>query len=229
MCGNNFLRERYEHGLNGVLQIREGTMKRVLMFAVAFAACGPLHAAGIGIRAGSTGIGADVAWNVAPTIDARVGYSALKWNYDVNTSNVAYKGDTRLSNLNALLDFHPLGPIFRLTGGVIFNDNKYEATGHPNVGPGSVNAKVEAGNKAAPYLGVGWGNVAGAGVNFYADLGVMFMGSPKATLTADCTGLSAGQCSALQGQAASEQGALEDKLHRFKAYPVLSIGVTIGF
>src|SRR2546430_14941595 len=80
-------------------------MKRALMFAAAFAACGQLHAAGAGIRAGSTGIGADVAWNVAPTIDARVGYSALKWNYDVNTSNVAYKGDTRLSNLNALLDF----------------------------------------------------------------------------------------------------------------------------
>jgi hypothetical protein len=33
----------------------------------------------------------------------------------------------------------------------------------------------------------------------------------------------------LQSQAASEQGALEDKLHRFKAFPVLNIGVTIGF
>lgn len=204
-------------------------MKRALMFAGVLATCGSVHAAGIGIRAGTTGIGADVAFNVAPTLDARVGYSALKWSHDVDTSNVTYKGDAKLSNLNALLDFHPMGPVFRLTGGLILNDNKYEATGRPNVGPGSINAKVEAGNKAAPYLGVGWGNVAGAGVNFYADLGVMFMGSPKATLTPDCTGLSAAQCSALQSQAASEQGALEDKLHRFKAYPVLNIGVTIGF
>jgi len=199
------------------------------MFAAVFAACGSVQAAGIGIRAGTTGIGADVAFNVAPTLDARVGYSGLKWSHDVDTSNVSYKGDAKLSNLNALLDFHPLGPVFRLTGGLILNDNKYEATGRPNVGPGSINAKVEAGNKAAPYLGVGWGNVAGAGVNFYADLGLMFMGSPKATLTPDCTGLSAAQCSALQSQAASEQGALEDKLHRFKAYPVINIGVTIGF
>lgn len=204
-------------------------MKRILMFAAAFAACGLLHAAGIGIRAGSTGIGGDVAFNVAPATDARVGYSALKWSHDVDTSNASYKGDAKLSNLNALVDFHPLGPVFRLTGGVILNDNKYEANGRPNFGPGSINAKVEAGHRVAPYLGVGWGNVAGAGVNFYADLGVMFMGSPKATLTADCTGLSAAQCSFLQSQAASEQGALEDKLHRFKAFPVLSIGVTIGF
>ena len=204
-------------------------MKRALMFAGALAACGSLHAAGIGVRAGTTGIGADVAFNVAPAIDARVGYSALKWSHDVDTSNASYKGDAKLSNLNALVDFHPLGPVFRLTGGIILNDNKYEANGRPNFGPGSINAKVEAGHRAAPYLGVGWGNVAGAGVNFYADLGVMFMGSPKATLTADCTGLSAAQCSFLQGQAASEQGALEDKLHRFKAFPVLNIGVTIGF
>ena len=40
-------------------------MKRVVMLAAAFAACGPLHAAGLGVRAGSTGIGADVAFNVA--------------------------------------------------------------------------------------------------------------------------------------------------------------------
>ena len=204
-------------------------MKRALLFTAAFAACGSLHAAGVGIRVGTTGVGADVGFNLAPTLDARVGYSGLKWSHDVDTSNVSYKGNAKLSNLNALLDFHPLGPIFRLTGGVIFNDNKYEATGHPNSGPGTINAKVEAGNRAAPYLGVGWGNVAGAGVNFYADLGVMFMGSPKATLTADCSGLSAGQCSVLQSQTASEQSALEDKLHRFKAYPVLNIGVTIGF
>jgi hypothetical protein len=204
-------------------------MRRVFMLAAAFAACGSLHAAGLGIRAGTTGIGADVGFNVAPAIDARVGYSALKWSHDVDTSNATYKGDAKLSNLNALLDFHPLGPVFRLTGGFILNDNKYEATGRPNFGPGSINAKVEAGHKAAPYLGVGWGNVAGAGVNFYADLGIMFMGSPKATLTADCTGLNAAQCSVLQSQTASEQGALEDKLHRFKAFPVLNIGVTIGF
>jgi hypothetical protein len=67
------------------------------------------------------------------------------------------------------------------------------------------------------------------GVNFYADLGVMFMGSPKATLNADCSGLSASQCATLQSQATAEQARLEDELKRFKAYPVLNIGLTIGF
>ena len=204
-------------------------MKRALVFAVGLAACAAAHAAGVGLRAGTTGIGADVAWNIAPTLDARVGYSALTWSHKVSTSNASYDGDVHLSNLSGLLDFHPMGPIFRLTGGVILNDNKYEATGHPTAVPGSFSATVEPSKRAAPYLGIGWGNVAGAGVNLYADLGVLFMGSPKATLTADCAGLSGTQCSALQSQVAAEQARLEDELKRFKAYPVLNIGVTIGF
>lgn len=204
-------------------------MKKALVFAMALGACGAAQAAGIGVRAGTTGIGADVAWGIAPAVSARVGYSTLKWGYDVNTSNASYNGDLKLSNLSGLLDFHPLGPVFRITGGVILNDNKYQATGHPSAVPGSFSATVEPAHRAAPYLGIGWGNVSGAGVNLYADLGVMFMGSPKATLNADCAGLNASQCSTLQGQVASEQASLEDKLKRFKTYPVLNIGVTIGF
>ena len=204
-------------------------MKKLLVMAAALAACAAAHAAGVGVRIGTTGLGVDLATNIAPTLDARVGYSGGSWGYDTSTSNASYKGDLKLSNLNALLDFHPLGPLFRITGGVIFNKNKYDATGTVNGQPGSVDARVEAGRTAAPYLGIGYGNVAGTGVNFYADLGVMFMGTPKATLTANCTGLSAGQCSALQSQTSTEQQNLQDKLDRFKAYPVLNIGLTIGF
>src|SRR5690349_3749922 len=198
-------------------------MKKALVLAAALAACGTAQAAGVGVRIGTTGLGIDLAKNVAPTLDVRVGYSGGSISHDVDTSNASYKGDIKLSNLNALLDFHPLGPLFRISGGVIFNKNKYDATGTVNGQPGSVDARVESGRSAAPYLGIGYGNVAGTGVNFYADLGVMFMGTPKATLTANCAGLGATACSSLQNQTASEQQALQDKLDRFKAYPVLNV------
>lgn len=205
-------------------------MTRICFWVALLVLSGSVQAAGIGVRAGTTGLGADIAWGIAPTLSARVGYSALKWGYDVDTSNARYDGDLKLSNLSGLLDFHPLGPAFRITGGVILNDNKYQATGHPSGAPGSFNATVEPGHRAAPYLGIGWGNVAGAGVNFYADLGVMFMGSPKATLSANCPpSFTTGQCDTLRSQAAAEEARLEDKLKGFKAYPVLSIGLTIGF
>ena len=127
-------------------------MTRALFFSVALAACGAAQGAGIGVRAGTTGIG------------------------------------------------------------------------------GTFDATVEAGHRAAPYLDIGWGNVSGAGVNFYADLGVMFMGSPKASINGSCpASLSAADCATLQGQAAQQQAELEDKLKHFKTYPVLNIGLTIGF
>jgi hypothetical protein len=203
-------------------------MKQVKYAALAFAlaAAGSAQAAGIGVRAGTTGIGADVAWSIAPTLSARLGYSTLKWSQDVNTDNVNYDGKLKLANFNTLLDFSPLGP-FRLTGGFIFNDNKYDVRGERS--GGSISGTVKAGKSAAPYLGIGYGNVSGLGVNFYADLGIMFQGSPRASLSANCGSLSPGACATLQGEVAEEQRRLEDKLKNFKYYPVLNVGITVGF
>jgi hypothetical protein len=203
-------------------------MRRATLAVLSLVAAGSVQAAGIGVRAGTTGVGADVAWDLAPTLSARVGYSALKWNYDVDTSSgVEYDGQLKLSNLNTMIDFHPLGPVFRLTGGVIFNDNKYDVRSKQF--GGALSGTVEAGKSAAPYLGVGWGTVAGAGVNFYFDLGIMFMGTPKATLAANCGALSPAQCAALQSQVAAEQARLQDELDNAKYYPVVNFGLTIGF
>ena len=204
------------------------TAKQALV-GLLLALAGWAHAAGIGVRAGTTGVGADVAWSIFPTLSARVGYSGLKYNHDVETDNVRYDADLKLSNFNTLLDFSPLGP-FRITGGLIFNDNKYDVRGDPGFGSGSsLSGSVKAGKSAAPYLGIGYGNVSGMGVNFYVDLGIMFMGSPRATLTANCGSLSAANCTNLQNQAAAEQARLEDELKRLKHYPVLNIGLTVGF
>jgi hypothetical protein len=195
-------------------------------FAAALITAGSVHAAGVGVRAGTTGVGADIAWSFAPTLSARIGYSALSWDRDVSTDTVHYDGKLKLGNLNTFIDFSPLGP-FRLTGGLVFNNNKYDLRG--DAGGGSISGTVKPGKSAAPYLGIGYGNVSGMGVNFYADFGVMFQGSPKASLSANCGSLSAGACSSLQSQAAAEQARLEDKLKDFKYYPVLNLGLTVGF
>lgn len=194
--------------------------------AAALLAAGSAQAAGVGVRAGTLGVGGDMAWSVAPTLSARVGYSALTWDRDVSTSRVSYNGDLKLSNLNTFLDFSPLGP-FRLTGGVIFNRNRYDVSG--DLAGGSLSGTVKPGRSAAPYLGIGYGNVSGLGINFYFDLGVMFQGSPRASLTANCGSLSASACASLQNEVAAEQVRLEDELKRFKYYPVANIGITIGF
>jgi len=195
---------------------------------VALAAAGSAQAAGFGARIGTTGLGGDFAWDLAPTFSARVGYSGGKVDHDVSTDLTTYHGKLKLSNLNTFLDFAPLGPLFRISGGFIFNDNKFDVNSD-QVSGGSISGTVKPEKSAAPYLGIGYGRVSGTGVNFYADLGVMYQGTPKATLTANCGTLSAAQCAPLQSQVAVEQARLEDKLKNAKYYPVLNIGVTIGF
>ena len=216
---------------------------KIITFAMAIVAAGSAGAAGVGVRAGTTGVGGDIGWGIAPTLSARVGYSWLNnYSVDVNTSDVNYNGKLKLSNLSGLLDWSPLGP-FRITAGIVGANNKLDVTGVPTNGTftingatyqasdvGNLSGTVKPANRVAPYLGFGYGNVAGAGVNFYFDIGVMFQGSPKSTLTANCGAtLNAGQCAQLQTNVAAEQQMLDDKLSKYKYYPVASIGISIGF
>jgi len=197
------------------------------------------QAAGVGVRAGTTGIGGDVAFNLAPTLDARVGYSYFSYKTHYN-SDVNYNAKFQLSNLNTLLDWSPFPGGFRFSGGLIGNRNKvdlnstggsFTINGHPyTTSDVSVNGTVKSGRSIAPYFGVGYGNVARAGVNFYADLGIMFMGSPKASLSASCSGsVSAAQCAQLRSDLNDEQGRIESDLKKYRYFPVANIGITIGF
>jgi hypothetical protein len=215
---------------------------RILVAIAALSSAGSASAFGVGVKAGTTGLGADLGFDLVPTLSARVGYSYLSFSTTIDDTDVKYDAKPKLSNGNLFLDWSPLGP-FRITGGVIFNDNKVSVTGTPSGGTytlngtvysasdiGSLTGTIKSGNQAAPYLGIGYGNVAGAGVNFYFDLGVMFQGSPKASLTATCgASLPAAQCSQLQANVVAEQTDLQNSVTRFKYYPVASIGVTIGF
>lgn len=209
--------------------------KSLLVMALA-AVAGSAQAAGIGLKAGTTGLGADVGWGVAPTLGARVGLSAMNVNTHVDTSDVRYDAKAKLRNLNLFLDWSPAGP-FRISAGFIPNKNKIDLSGQPRsatgstiVPPGSsLTGKVEPEREFAPYLGVGYGNVWTKGVNFYFDLGVMFQGSPEVSMTLNCGTASAAQCAAAQSQLAAERQRVQDKVDKYKYFPVLGVGVTIGF
>ena len=212
---------------------------KIFIVAAVSAASFSAQAAGVGVRAGTTGIGADIGVNVAPTLDARVGYSYFSYKGHYNSSDVDYNAKLKLSNLNALLDWSPFPGGFRFSGGLIGNQNKvdlnstgtYRINGVTyNSSDASVSGTVKSGRSVAPYFGIGYGNVARAGVNFYFDLGIMFMGSPKASLSASCgSAVSAAQCAQLRNDLNNEQARIEDDLKKYKYYPVANIGLTIGF
>jgi Autotransporter beta-domain len=208
----------------------EMKIRNAVLVAALAAATGYAQAGGIGVRAGTTGVGVDLGGDVMPTLGWRLGLSGMNVNTDVDTSQVTYDAKVKVLTGSLLLDWSPLGP-FRISGGFMPNNNKIDLTGRPSGGsfpPGSsLTGEVKPERSFAPYLGVGYGNVWTRGVNFYFDLGVMFQGTPEVSLTLSCA--PSPSCTAAQGQVEAERQRVQDKVDKYKYYPVANIGLTIGW
>jgi hypothetical protein len=197
---------------------------------------------GAGARIGTTGFGVDLGYSIFGPLSARVGYSYGSYKFDYNATDVNYDAKIKLSSINLFLDYTLL-PGIRLTGGLIPQQSKVTFVGVPKnntytiggttytaTDVGNLNGSIKPGNSVAPYLGIGYGTVAGAGVNFYADLGVQYVGSPKVSVTGNCgPALNATVCNTLQADIQRERVRVENDAKDFKWYPVINVGVTVGF
>lgn len=192
---------------------------------------------------GTTGLGVHLSVPVQPNLNARFGLNYLNYSYDTNTSNVNYDFKLKLQTFDALLDYFPMDGGFRVSTGLVYNGNKIDAKAKRNSNGtytlnGTTYSAATAGNingnidfrKIAPYLGIGWGNaVKDSGWGFSTDLGVLFQGSPNTSLTNSGCTAPAAVCAQLASDLAAENRSLSDKVHSFRAYPVLRVGVNYRF
>jgi len=191
-------------------------------------------------RLGTLGAGIEYERNLSGNWNGRIGYNAFNIDRDLDSSGVEYEAELDLSNINAIIDYHPGGSSFRISGGVSYNGNKVSVVGVPTGGSfdfnnttytaadvGSLTGDVEF-NKVAPYLGIGWGNaVNNSKWAFSFDLGVLFSGDPEASLTVECNPLiPVADCASLQSDVDAEVVQFQDDLDDFKAYPVIMLGVS---
>jgi hypothetical protein len=190
------------------------------------------------------GVGATVTKSITPNINAKVGINGLGVSGDFDESGVKYNANLNLFNVSTLVDYHPWkNSGFRLTGGLVFQDNNAEGTGKAS-GNGtikigdteytkeqltSVKAKVSLANSVAPYLGIGWGNAVKPGKHwgFSLNLGVMFAGSPKVDITP--VGANPALLTQIQADIERERKQLENDLNGLNIYPVLSTGISYQF
>ena len=219
-------------------------LKTIAAAAVSAALAVPAFADGlgdpsVGLIAGTLGAGAQIGWTIVPNqYDARLSLGYLNRSYNTTSNGVAYNGDLKLSNVGLLGDWHPWQGSFRLTGGVFYNGNKFDLNAQPTGGTytfngntytaaqvGSANASVTF-NSVAPYVGFGWGDGgSGAGLHFTSDIGVMYQGSPKASITAtNPTGNAQ-----LAADVQASQAKLQSDLNRYQWYPVVQVGVVYRF
>ncbi len=198
---------------------------------------------GIGVttRVGTLGIGIDVAKSITPQFDARLGFNFGSASSSRTESGIDYDASLNLSSIQLLGDYHPFGGGFRITGGLLSQNNKFSVVSKPNssgsytIGGisypasqvGGITGEYTFGNSIAPYLGIGFGQPANEGFGFNADLGVLFTGSPKVTLNA--TNPVFNNTPITRTPLDNQARQTENDLKGFNIYPVLSIGLSYGF
>ena len=198
---------------------------------------------GVGLKAGTLGLGLEGRWSALPWLDVRVGVNSFEYDDDGSQAGINYDATFSLDSFYATGNFRfPLSP-FRVTAGVVSNGNEFVMASQDSgdvfidIGDSTFNT-ADVGTlqsttsfaSTAPYLGVGYDFEIFGKVGLNLDFGVLWQGEPEVTLEA--TGLESAPAavqSVLTTELENERLALEDEMSDFKAWPVVSIGFIYNF
>ncbi len=192
---------------------------------------------GVGLKAGTLGLGLEGTWRPLPMIDVRVGFNSYDYDDTGDYSGIDYDGTLALDNMYATGSFHfPISPM-RVTGGLYSNSNQVELVSldsttfdiggqtYTGADVGTLRSTTEF-DDVSPYLGIGFDFTLFDKVGLNLDLGVLWQGSPKVSVEAD--GLLA-QDPGFLADLEVERAEIEDEIKDYKAWPVLSVGFVYNF
>jgi hypothetical protein len=201
---------------------------------------------GVHTQFSTTGFfGIDAGYKFNPNLHARLGLNTVGFGYNYNSQGIDYNASFSPTNVHLLGDYFPFGGGLRVTGGFIFQNNRFSGSAKSNASNqiningtnynasqiGTVETSGNFSNSVAPYLGIGFGTPISEGFGFNVDLGVMFAGSPTVSLAAN--NVSPSVPVAIQNQLRSDLAAQQQKtnsdIRSFNVFPVLSIGVSYAF
>jgi hypothetical protein len=209
-------------------------------------------AVGIHTQFSTTGfVGVDAGYKFSPNLHARLGLNTVGFNVDYASQGIDYKARFNPTNVHLLGDFFPFGGGLRLTGGLVFQSNQFNATGTPNSSaiPGGIPTQINLGgnnfnisdvgtvssegsfsNSVAPYLGIGFGTPISPGLGFNFDAGVMFAGSANVRLRANIpSSVPAAIQNQIRSSLAEQERRTNNDIGSFGIYPVLSVGISYAF
>jgi hypothetical protein len=234
-----------------VMGMRTNLPTTILFAALAFAlAAAPGRAqVAVAAKAGTLGAGIELTMGLGPQLNARLGANGYDYSDRQEASDIEYDAEARLRTFTGLLDWHPGGRGFRLTGGAVYNGTEIEGSSLPPrsgtyvIGGvpvpasllGTLDGTIEF-DPVVPYAGLGWGNAVseGRGWGFVFDLGVIFQGEAEVTLTPvlppnSPINTTPGAREALQILLDREERDIESDAADYDLYPVVSLGVSYRF
>jgi hypothetical protein len=209
----------------------------------------------IGAEAGTTGLGGSASWRLSERFGVRVGANYLpidlkRFNLTTKptggtTSDQDYDGELRLLSAPLAVDFYPWADSpFRITAGVLINQNRFEATvknsGVPNStfvfngqdylqsGVGDFDIEVEQ-QPISPFLSFGTSFYFGSKKRWAltGELGVAYTGSPEVTISTPNSAFNGN--TGYRDDLAAEEKKIEKDAEDYQFYPIVKIGVSLSF
>lgn len=215
--------------------------KSLLLLLAAFPAANAFAADAVLLTGGTLGPGISLSVPTAlPKLAVR--FSANAWRdtlhglYASNGNQLLYSAQLHLQTQSVLLDYRPWTDGFRVSAGLMHDQDEIVAQGmpdsqgnyvisgetYPSGSIGALSATVSV-HPWVPYLGLGWSLVLddAPGLVVSWDLGLMFQGHPEVHLVAS------GNDPAVAAAVASAEVSMQNELNRYRYYPVA--GLSVGY
>lgn len=191
--------------------------------------------------ASTLGIGIELTGRSNPLVGIRGGYFLFSHSWPNTVQGIEYDLTPKLRNGEVMIDLHPGGGVFRVSGGILFAGSHVDAvgqlTGPVDIGGtiyqpadvGSLTGKVAHDKSIVPYFGIGIASMARFTVTF--DLGVGLSGYPTVALSADSP-LTGAELAELEASIQAEEAQIQHEIESHwwaKYYPVVSIGFKYKF
>ena len=212
---------------------------------------------GVGVKAGTLGMGVDISVALTQKINARL--SLTKSSYDFKetiTLNDSNNNLTNQANVDAtldldfgataiLFDWYVFDGTFHLTGGFVKNSSSIDLNGRitdasvtfngqtydvaNDFANPNISGSIKLGNSIQPYLGIGWGRKADddPGLSVSFELGVVLL-DPEVDLRAPVHTNSTLQTELDNNVNAAEVTA-NDEVSVLEVWPVISLGLNYAF
>jgi hypothetical protein len=210
-----------------------------LVAATLSLAAGSTFAQAISAKVGTDGAGVELEYGIASHFGARLGIDGGSISHTIDKTSVVYDGRLRFSNVQALADWHPFAGSWRVSAGLVYNDNKVDLTARPSSGTLKINGNTYQAasvgslqgtlsfTKVNPYIGTGWG-ISPRGHGFFGTFDLGFQWQPNnVSLTGTCGPAIQGTalCTQLGADVAAEQARLQDQTHFLRLWPVTQLGI----
>ena len=213
---------------------------------------------GVGLKAGTLGIGVDVAVPLAHKLNVRAGVTTFSLNHDFDSDGITLAAKLKLRSFDTHLDWFPFGGGFHLSPGLVLyngtevdatasiannkqftlgNDDLYSNPANPVKGTATVGFA-----HVAPSILFGWGNLVPRGNRRWAvqlETGVIYSRQPNLVLAltgSACTSPNGtGNCRdistdpQLKQDVQDQQDKVNKDLNVLKAFPVVSFGFSYKF